>query len=136
MVFPFEGSGVRVWSNASDDESRAALLFKRVLGKREARAVWNADMEGVMENYKDDPELLKLASSLLGWEIIRAGVVEESGYAVLSLRIRKGRTVRVVNVGVSGNLYDEAYFEFGEVGSEPQPKSKLFGRTGREIIGG
>ena len=108
------------------------------MGKRETGAVWYADMEGVMENYKDDPELSKLASSLWGWRIIDAAVVENenSGSAVLRLKIERGGTVRTIEIGASGNLYDEAYFVFEEVGGEPEPKSKLFGRTGREIIGG
>jgi len=67
-----------------------------------------------MENYKDDPGLRKLAFSLVGWKISSAMVEEACGSAVLRMHIKKGGEMRTIEIGVSGNLYDEAYFVFEE----------------------
>ena len=68
-----------------------------------------------MENYKDDPKLLGLATSLIGSRITKATIIEDYSYAALELYIRKDGVNRVIEVGVSGNLYDEAYFVFEEI---------------------
>jgi len=68
-----------------------------------------------MENYKNDPDLRKLAFSLVGWEINSAVVEEDCGSAVLRMHIKKGGEMRTIEIGVSGNLYDEAYFVFEEM---------------------
>ena len=68
-----------------------------------------------MKNYKDDPKLLKLATSLIGSRITEATIIEDYNYAALELSIRKGGVDRIIEIGASGNLYDEAYFVFEEI---------------------
>lgn len=64
------------------------------------------------ELWSNNPKYKRLASSLTGAKILTAEVAEPGGsVCVLRLILEDGRTIEV---GVSGNLYDEAYFFFKE----------------------
>lgn len=61
------------------------------------------------DNYAEDVSIQALARTLEGRTIVTAGVKETSSRAVLELRLDDNR---LVEVGVYGNLHDEAYFVF------------------------
>ena len=71
-------------------------------------------MADEFERYENHPKLREFASSLTGVRIVGAKIVENkySNVCVLRQRLDDGRTIEI---GVSGNLYDEAYFVFEEV---------------------
>jgi hypothetical protein len=64
--------------------------------------------------YDSDPELKKLAESLADVTIKSAKVIEaeHSGFCVLRMWLGDGR---IIEVGVSGNLHDEAFFALNKV---------------------
>jgi hypothetical protein len=62
------------------------------------------------DRWDHDAGALWLANSLAGAVVERARIIEDDGSCVLRLEMKDGR---VVYAGVSGNLHDEAYFDFG-----------------------
>jgi hypothetical protein len=72
------------------------------------------DWRLIVDRYENDPELKKLAESLKDVVVKGAKVVEDehSSQCVVRLWLGDGR---IVEIGVSGNLYDEAYFVFDKV---------------------
>ena len=71
-------------------------------------------MADEFQRYENHPKLRELSSSLTGVRILDAKIVEKkySNVCVLRQRLDDGRTIEI---GVSGSLYDEAYFVFEEV---------------------
>lgn len=65
------------------------------------------------ENYSKDAHCLSLAKSLAGLLIVEATVVEEGSSAVVRLRLGDTHgNISIVDIGVTGNLHDEAYLIF------------------------
>ena len=65
-----------------------------------------------ISNYEEDSALQYLAQSLIGRKIMSARILEhESIEALLELTLDDAR---VINIGVSGSLHDEAYLIFTE----------------------
>ena len=64
------------------------------------------------ERWSESPKYKRLANSLTNAKILDAQVVEPSrSVCTLNLTLEDGRTIEI---GVCGNLYDEAYFFFKE----------------------
>ena len=61
------------------------------------------------ERYDHDPDLISLALSLEGAVIKKAQVGEKESSAYVDMLLEDGRLVRI---GVSGGLHDEAYLVF------------------------
>jgi hypothetical protein len=75
-----------------------------------------------MERYDQDQELIQLANSLKDRKILSAKLQEDQNYCLLSIMLDDGR---IIEVGVSGNLYDEAYFIFQPITHEEKGGEKL-----------
>jgi len=63
------------------------------------------------DRYDHEEDLLKIANSLLGAKVRTAVVIDDGSQAYLELSLEDGR---VIKVGVTGNLHDEAYLLFNE----------------------
>lgn len=66
-------------------------------------------LENGCERYDHDPALISLALSLEGAVIRKAQVGEKESGAYVDMLLKDGRLIRI---GVSGNLHDEAYLVF------------------------
>ena len=65
-----------------------------------------------MDKWSEDPKLLKIADNLKGKTIQKAKIVEDnSSFCILELYFDG----KIVEVGVCGNVYDEAYFFLEEI---------------------
>ncbi len=76
-----------------------------------------------MYRYDRDPNFHKQAASLVGHTIREASIHEEGGSAWLRLHLDDGR---IVDVGVTGSLHDEAYFVLVAGYSTNPPSAKDF----------
>ena len=62
------------------------------------------------DRYDHDGDAIALASSLLGRKIVESEIIEDGSRAFFAFKLDDGR---IINVGVWGNLHDEAYLFFG-----------------------
>ena len=74
------------------------------------------------DRYDHDPSFISLAISLERAVIMRATVQERDGGAFIDLLLLGGRMVRI---GVSGNVHDEAYLVF-ESAEIPNPRKEEY----------
>lgn len=61
------------------------------------------------DRYDHDADAIALACSLVDKKIVTTSIIENGSRAFLVLTLDDGR---IINVGVAGNLHDEAYLFF------------------------